>query len=161
MKKHICLLLCLMLMLSGCAVKDNVSFYYPRVEYIYDAQDGVIAPEKRDITGHRDDLKFLMSLYLMGPLDEALESPFSSKTRLVSVETVDNSVVITLSDTSATLSDSEFILACACLTMTCMDITSADSVTVVSGGRTTTLDPELLTMFDSGTPIETTNGGTQ
>ena len=46
MKRFFCLLLCLCLFLPGCSgelMKNPVTFYYPRREYQYGAEDGVIS----------------------------------------------------------------------------------------------------------------------
>ena len=37
----------------------------------------------------------------------------------------------------------------ACLTMTCLDISSAGSVTIKSGSRSVTMDSDSLSLFDS------------
>ena len=59
MKRFFCLLLCLCLFLPGCSgelMKNPVTFYYPRREYQYGAEDGVISSEQREASGHADDL---------------------------------------------------------------------------------------------------------
>ena len=55
MKRLLILLLCMVLLLSGCGtsqpkMEDPVTFYYPRTEYIYGQSDSVIAPETREAT---------------------------------------------------------------------------------------------------------------
>ena len=50
MKRFFCLLLCLCLFLPGCSgelMKNPVTFYYPRREYQYGAEDGVISSSGR------------------------------------------------------------------------------------------------------------------
>ena len=83
----------------------------------------------------------------MGPTSEELRSPLPSGTRIHS-EIQDDQILLTLSDDALTLSDLDYSLACACLTLTCLDITDADSVTVSCGDRVRTMTQESLTLYD-------------
>ena len=88
MKRFFCLLLCLCLFLPGCSgelMKNPVTFYYPRQEYRYGAEDGVISSEQREASGHTNDLRYLLSLYLIGPSSDELVSPLPWGTRLLGV----------------------------------------------------------------------------
>lgn len=159
MKRLISLLICTVLVLSGCKGSDMAHFYYPRAEIQYDCPDGVIASEERDTAGHGSHLSFLISLYLIGPLDSELASPFPTNTKLLSIEIKDSVLYIRLTDTSPALSDSQFTLACTCLTLTCLEITTVESVSITSGERDITLSRDQITLFDTGEPAETTIGG--
>lgn len=159
MKRFLCLTLCILLLMTGCAQKDTINFYYLRDSFQYGAQDGVIAAENRDITGHTDHIAFLISLYLMGPQNEGNVTPFSVTTRLLSVERKMNSMIITLTDTQDTLTEAEYVLACACMTMTCLEMLPIEAVTINSGERSQTLSRDMLTLYDSETPVESTSGG--
>ena len=161
MKRMLCLILVLCLFLPGCAlfgerIREPVTFYYLRAEYRYGAADGVIAPEVREASDHVGDLSYLMALYLMGPSDEELVSPIPRGTRIYSAVQENNTVTLTLSDASQTLTDSEFSLACACLTMTCLDITGAEQVTITSGSRSTTMSRDNLMLTDISATTEAT-----
>ncbi len=163
MKRITCVLLALcMTVLLGCgrAETNSVSFYYCRnaEEYQYFEEDGVIRAESRDITGHRSDLRYIVGLYLAGPLEEGLESPFSKSTRLVSVQKSGETIQIELSDQNQDLSDASFSLACACLTLTCMDAFSCTEVTVTSGERSVTMNENSIMLFDTLLPQEATGG---
>lgn len=166
MKRILCFLLAVVLLLSLCAcgLSDNNSafFYYRRIKFQYgsDTGDGVIVSEKRDITGHRDDLSYLISLYLLGPMDDALVSPFPADTRLLSTRTSAGDIELRLSEMGADFPDSRYSLACACLALTCLELTDATYVTVISGERSLRLSREDLTLLDTDTEnpatIETT-----
>lgn len=162
MKRILCFLLCLALMLPlwGCSkgIQDEAVFYYRRTEFQYGAETGVIVPEQRDITGHVGDLPFLISLYLMGPLEEGLKSPFPPNTRLLSVNPVVGAVRIELSRIDSSFTDSQFSLACACLTLTCLELANVSAVTITSGERSITMERDDLVLYDNITN-ETTNGG--
>ena len=64
-------------------------------------------------------------------------------------------LTIEISNTSALLSDAEFSLACACLSMTCMGLANVENVTIVSGSRSLTLSRDNLLLNDTITPEET------
>ena len=158
MKRILCAALALILaasLLPGCGerVKEPVTFYYLRSGY-QENMDTMIASETREASGHRDNLRYLLAFYLMGPADKELSSPLPRGTVLYALEQETDSVTITLSDTSASLSDSEFSLACACLSMTCMELVPAEEVTVASGSRSQTLRRDNLILTDTLKPEE-------
>lgn len=161
MKRFVCLLLALCLSLSGCGlsrdgIKEPVTFYYLQTEYRYGVEDGVIGTEEREASGHRDNLSYLLTLYLIGPTDESLTSPIPKGTHIFSVEQEGNEVQLQLTDTSQTLTDSGYTLACACLTLTCLSITEAESVTITSGSRSVTMTRDSLTLFDGSAAVTIT-----
>ena len=148
----VCIGILTFLLLTGCSPQESnaTSFYYCRnpEQYQYFARDAVIRSEERDLLGHRDDIKYMVSLYLAGPLEEDLRSPFVKTTRLLSVDETDGSVFIELSDLGTALSDSEFTLACACLTLTCLDFVHCAGVTITSGSRSVTMNADSILLFD-------------
>lgn len=164
MKKTFCcflaFLLCLPLM--GCQAPDSgtVPFFYSRSPelYQYFENDGVIQFENRDLTGHSNDLRYMVGLYLAGPLEEGLTLPFTKSTRLQSVEKEGNSIVIRLSDHAELMTASEFSLACACLALTCMNDTGCEEVTVISGERSLVMNADNILLYDSLPQQETTGG---
>ena len=157
------LICCLMtLMLLGCqsAETGTVSFYYCRdpEQYQYFESDSVIHAELRDLLGHAGDLKYMVGLYLAGPMEEGMAVPFSKSTKLLSVQQDNGSILIELSDHTKVLTDSEFSLACAALAMTCMDFTDCDAVSISSGTRSITLTAENIVLYDD-LPHQDTTGG--
>ena len=159
MRRTLCILLCFLLLLTAAGCRNSstgtLSFYYCRNDFTYGSESGVIAAEKRDASGHENELSYLLSLYLVGPLDEALYSPFPSQTRLISAEVIDKTAVITLSELPESMTEPEITLAFGCLTLTCQDITGAEQVTITSGGRTVTMDRDSLLLYDDVTAIPT------
>ncbi len=163
MKQLICLFLIFSLLLCGCSslgerIKEPTTFYYLCGQYQQDLCC-VILTEEREASGHTDDLSYLLALYLMGPVSEECRSPLPSGTAVQSIQHNSNTLTIELSDLDKTLSDSEFSLAGACLTMTCLDIVPARNVTVISGTRSVTMNRNSLSLFDSSVedaPKETT-----
>ena len=162
MKRIVCLILALCLLLCGCSsfgerIKEPVTFYYLCDKY-EEELCCVIVSEEREASGHRGDLTFLLHLYLMGPSGDEMVSPLPHGTRIVSAEKKDGRIRLELTDTARTLSDAEFSLACACLTLTCLDMTDATDVTIQSGERSLTMARDSLALYDTNetTPTEDT-----
>lgn len=156
MRRVICILVAAILLLSlcGCSssnLDSSVSFFYCRTpdEYQYFKANGVISSEERDLTGHTSDLHYMISLYLAGPLEESLTSPFPKKTRLLDVRHAGQYIDIELTDLGGSLSDSEFSLAAACLAQTCMNFTGSTSVTLKSGIRNITITSDNIVLHDT------------
>lgn len=162
MKRFFSLILFLSLLLCGCSslavrIKEPVTFYYVRTNYQYFETDGIIVSEEREASGHRDDLNYLLALYLMGPSGEDMTSPLPKNTRLFLADQAEDRIYLLISSLDSSLSDAEFSLACACLTLTCLDITDAQSVTITSGNRSVTMSRDTILQNESTTaaPEET------
>lgn len=156
MKRLICMLLitALLAVFPGCseADGDSVSFYYLRTELSYSTEDGVIAPEARAISGSREDLNYLLRLYLEGPLTDMMTSPFPVGTQLISVEQEDSSLLLELSGEFAALEGIDLTMAGACLASTCFALTDAEAVQITAGtpedNISITLTRNSLTLLD-------------
>ena len=153
MKRIICILLTLLL-LSGCGivgerVKDPVTFYYIREGYQRD-MGAVITTEIREASGHTDDLPYLLALYSMGPSQEGLLFPFPASTRITPTEHTEAGLVLSLSENLDKMTDAEYTLASACLALTCMELTDATQITVISGSRRVSINSDNLMMFETG-----------
>lgn len=158
MKRIVCLLVVFALLVplfSGCSAhrQQPVTFYYLRNDYQTD-MNGLIASEQRDASGPRDNLKYLLTVYLMGPVDKKLRSPLPRNTMLIALHQDGEKLSIELWDTSAALSDSEFSVACACLSLTCIQLAPVTEVTIKSGDRVLTLREDTITLNDSVRPEE-------
>lgn len=154
MKKTILILLILSLILSGCyrhvsLLKEPALFYYPRIEFDYGEEDGVIGVEERETAGHLDDLPYLLVMYFTEPVDESLYNPFPEDTEMTEVTKTGSRIIVQLSDTARSLSDSAFSLACTCLGLTCFELDGIEAVTVTSGLRTQTILKENILLVDN------------
>lgn len=153
--KRLLILICLSaFLLCGCSssgqrFKNPVTFYYVQEAYQYGTDGGVIAPEEREAAGHQEDLAYMMALYLMGPSEDGLVSPIPRGTRVLVAKKSGSSVSIKLSDTTSTMSDAAFTRACACMTMTLLDMTKAETVNFQSGSRNVTMSRDSLILFDT------------
>lgn len=161
MKRIASFVFCVCFLLSGCSfgverIREPVTFHYLCSEY-QDSLCCVFVSEEREAAGHTGDLTYLLGLYLMGPASDEMDFPLPSGTKVLSSQKHNAQVLIELSDTEQNLSDIDYSLACACLTLTCLDMTDAESVTVTSGTRSVTMTRESLALYDSSaetTPME-------
>ena len=169
MKRPVCLLLILALALSltGCGKgkQSSTAFYYTRDyeadyekgTFYHGSSDSVIVCEYRDISSRSSDLRHILSLYLRGPSSDTLVSPFPAGTYLISAEVQDSTVKIVLSSSLERLSGIDLTVACACMTMTCLELTQAASVNIRSeqptsqGGVSVTMTADDLVLLDIST----------
>ena len=164
MKRSLLLLISLLILLSctACGSQDeSFLFFYPRAEYAFGEADAVIAPEEREAPGHEADLDYLLTLYLEGPLDASLVSPFPRGTGLAGFTESDDTLYVTLSSAFGALDGMEHTIAAACLAYTCFDLTDVQTVVIqcdseTYGNRSITLHRDSLLLTDDTTaPAET------
>ena len=165
MKRAFCMVLIMVLSfgLFGCRlgkrsdVLEPVEFYYPRKSerFVYGSDNGVISPEIREASGHVNDLKYLFSMYLYGPQDSELRSPFPPGCKLGGLRAEEDTLYIRLSEEFATLENIELTLACAALAKTCFSITDFSHICIdaTTGEKTVsiTLDESTLLFADDST----------
>ena len=159
------LALCLTLGCAGCKVfsggeQENVVFYYEQTDYRYGEPDAVVCGEERDITGHRGDMQYLLSLYMMGPVSDTLRSPFPAGLQVLDVTVRMDLIRITVSDELNALTDSRRSLALACLAMTGLELSGQDSIVIVCGDEHVVLDRTMFTLVDNATNTLTEEGET-
>lgn len=165
MKQCIALLLAICSLLTFCGCEsphgDLHNFYYCRIseDYQYISENSIISKESREINVHSGNIHYILSLYLAGPIEEGLRIPLPKSVRLTSLQWDGNHLILTLSDLSDAITDAEFSLACACLTLTCQDYTGCSSVTIISGNRTATMNADNILLTDTVTTIKPTEGG--
>lgn len=138
MKRLIIMLLIPLLLLSGCtlpdrSIKDPVEFYYLRScsssdDYKDYFAEGAIVAESREASGHRDDLYYLISMYLRGPLSPQMESPFPSGSAVTKVWQEGDTLYVNLNAAAANAEDLQLTLVWACLAKTCMALTDAATI---------------------------------
>lgn len=153
MRRFLCIIILICLLLSGChfareRIKDPVTFYYVSNDFQETLTD-VITSELREASGHTNDLSYLMALYLMGPVEEDNRSPIPRGTRIYVVQNDASGVVLKLSDTPIRMTDAQFSLACACLSLTCLELTDADTITISNENRSVTMTADTILLFDS------------
>lgn len=136
-KTTVCiLLLVLFLSLTGCHndLNEPANFYYPRQtdNIQFGVANGLVTVEQRELTGHTGDLQYILSLYLLGPLDTGLYSPFPEGTVLETILLEEGVLTVSLSEDFSQLSGMELTIACACLSSTCFDLADAAQIVILS-----------------------------
>ena len=124
MKKMICILLVLILLvLPGCvnpsedAYKRPAYFYYPRNDILLDGKDGVITYELRE-AAHIASRKELLKYYFEGPDSSALYSPFPEESSVLECTFFGNTLYVSLSHHFDELTGMPFTIATTCIAMT-------------------------------------------
>ena len=136
-------------------LSGNVTFYYVRSEFAYGTEYGAIGSELREVGGHEEDLNYLLALYLEGPLSAGLRSPLPGKAsvQILDLSQKGDALHIRLSDLSSVMTDSQFSIACACLTKTCLGIHHVQAVQIESGDRVVRMNPANLQFYDESTSV--------
>lgn len=134
MRKILVVLLAL-LMLTGCAAPMQtpavpMEFYYTRREAAYHTAEGTMARELRDLGREDMGVDEIVQLYLQGPIDPSLVSPFP--TDAVCEEVILDGGILTLrmNESYAALKGVQKTAALACLTMTFSQLPSVREVSV-------------------------------
>ena len=139
MKRILCLILALLsVILCGCHyaeggdILEPVEFYYPRnsTSFVYGTDSGVIDYEVREASGHVGDLSYLLTMYLYGPQDEDLRSPFPAGCTLTSLRSEGDTLFITFSEAFTALENTELTLACAAVAKTCLSMTDFTNICI-------------------------------
>ena len=142
MKRFFIFMLIAALLLSGCSItspnmKEPVEFYYLRScseneDYKAYFSDGAIIAELREASGHKEDLFYLISMYLRGPLTTELVSPFPSGSAVTRVIRDGETLYVNLNAAASYAEDLELTLVWACLAKTCMALTDATVIHIES-----------------------------
>ena len=153
------LLLCICVSFFGCkskqALTSPVPYYYRRMELSYEGSGSVIAAEQRESRGHENDIGYLLSQFLKGPESSAFSRTFPLGTQLISFEHSDLEAHIVLTDIFAGLTGMDLTIACACITMTVIELTGVQTVHIrtesqlLNNMQTITMDKSSLVLFDS------------
>ena len=160
MKRCVSFTLAILILMSLCGCQsaenkdDKIIFYYQQADYTDYPNQDVVVGEERTLSGDRDDLSYLLTLYMLGPLDDKLLSPFPSKTYVESIHRDGDTVSIYLSSMDSALSDSGFTVASVCLAETIFGLTHCKSMTISSGQRSITLDRSNTLFHDDVSPTE-------
>lgn len=165
MKRIACLMLTLTLTICflGCdnSDADTISFCYLRGEYIPGQIDSVMVFEERDLSGHPQDIGYLLGIYLEGPLEDTLVSPFPDGTSLVEIIREKDTLTIELTKEFLTLDGIRLTLAASCLSSTCFHLTDVQTVQITCGDEApVVISRDSLTLLDdSSTTTEMASDG--
>lgn len=146
MKKLTALLLCMVLLFSGCAVPSAsdtaamaqpVRFYYPYASLAEQPFDsGAIGWELRDLGTAPLPVKEILEIYLQGPQQEDLVSPFPDDISIVYAALSDGRLTIRTNEAIKSLTGVSRSLAVACLVYTMTQFSTISSVQLLAGDQT-------------------------
>lgn len=156
MKKMIALALALLLSLTGCgepSMRQPGNFYYRAAQTQFDSADGVIRSEQRELADLSDSITSILELYLQGPQDPDLVSPFPRNTHVVQAWVVDDALILTLSEEFAQLSGVDLTIACGCITKTASELMEVQKVRIQVPGRLLS-DQRFFTMSADSLQLE-------
>ena len=137
MKRTVCLILCVLLILTGCVSRqpeEGTAFYYHRTDTAFRGSDGVIAAELRDVSRAGDDLTALLALYCAGPVSQGLENPLPPGTAVLSHSLTGGELTLEFDPGLASLSGVDLTVAAGCLAKTFLELTGADVLVLTAGG---------------------------
>lgn len=167
MKKTISFLLAAAICIGLCAcqtdtvkLQEPVNFYYRNAEVSYGTSQSLISPLPSESAGYEDTVA-LLNTYLKGPGSTAYDATFPASTKVLQINYVGSTAYLTMNDSLARYSGIDLTIACACLTLTVIELTGVTTVTIstsnesLDGASSITMTEESLILLDIYTP-ETT-----
>lgn len=135
MKRVIVVMMLILFLFSllGCRTRNSdfiepVNFYYCNNLDSKEDFENVFVAEVREGAGFADNRPALLSLYLSGPQDDHLVSPFPAGTTIISVKKDGDSLQIVFSDHLAQLTGLQLTLATTCISMTALELYSCSQI---------------------------------
>ena len=167
MKRMICLLLVITTLFLLCSCKKNeevilepVNFYYAKTDVAFGCDDGVIGAYVAESAGC-NGLTEILQLYLKGCKDNRFHNIFPAGTTLKEATVQGQTAYITLTSDFARLSGTDLTIACACITMTTMELVDVTFVCInangvpMDGSLNITLSRKDLILIDTTQPKDT------
>lgn len=130
-----------LLLAIGCQQKTDQETMVSPVRFYYKTADaaeftGATGYELREIAGHEEDYTWILDQYFLGPQSEGLTAPFQRTTALLSAELSGTQLRLTVTESLAELTGMDLTLACACITLTCLELPNVESVSIAARGST-------------------------
>lgn len=167
MKRLICFALAILFSMQLCSCKQEkekiqkpVNFYYRNSETSYGSERGVISPQVAESEGIDNQIDIL-NKYLRGATDTSHVATFPASTKLLELTVIENTAYLKMNDALARLTGMELTVACACITLTVMDLTGVSNVNIrtsnepLDGSESINMNLENVMLLDLYTP-ETT-----
>lgn len=168
MKKLISLVLCaaVLFTLAACTeeepkIEQPVQLYYRTAVADTEIASSVIAPLTAEGAGLKDDPQALLNEYLKGTSESGYLTTFPASTKLLSLELTEDTATLLLNPSITRLSGVDLTVACACITMTTIELTGVTTVRIrasnstLDGAEEIVMDAESLILQDLN-PFETT-----
>ena len=147
---------------SNVDFENPVNFYYiyPTEQISFNSSEGVIGYEIREAKSFVDNLQKLLDIYLKGPESNTMQSPFPANVHIDTIELQDNVLLITLSPEFTKLTGLDLTIACACLSMTVLELVECDAVKInvfdelLDGNNSITMTRESILLLDAASLLE-------
>lgn len=145
---------------EAAKIQTPVNFYFRRAELTFGGDTGVICAQQAESEGHEDDLSWLLRSYFETVPDEGLTSPFPIGTTLISITIDERNADVILSDILGLKQGMDLTIACACITMTVLDLTDVETVTIrthgakLGGAEQIVMDRSCLLLIDNSAEEE-------
>ena len=155
MKRILPFILLILLCFSACAKEEkSIRFYYPKAEFDYQSEQSILGSEIREAPGHEENLSYLLALYLEGPVDQDLISPFPRKSAVEEYRFSDQTLEIIMNERFADMDDLQHTIASACIAQTFFELTDAEQIiikytSVRYGSKTISLTKDSLVLTDN------------
>lgn len=144
MRRGLCLLLCLLLILPACGKEDTpsreemaqpIEFYYRCKEDDLETQDAGIRSELRDLGTESLTAAQVLEQYLAGPVSGDLKSPFPSNLKLEGMKLEEGILTLDFNRRLRKLPGVQQTVAVACLVYTMIQLDDVDAVVIWSNGE--------------------------
>ena len=165
MKRSMSLLMIVVLLLCLCACGqkqekfiDPINLYFlqtqPADQIYHGNANSVITPVQVEGNKIRRAPSLVLQTYFATPDTEIYHSPFPANTKLIGWAANGDTLIITLSDEVSLLTGIDLSLACASLTMTCLELWEYEAVQIkaetllLDGKSSITMNTDDLLLMD-------------
>lgn len=137
MKRLLALLLMLTLLVGITACRENsepvlqpINFYYISDPFTYGSAEGLIRAQIADAAHYNGSLLETLNGYLAGPNEAGYGHTFPTGSQVYQIDLVNETAYLQMNNAFARLKGIDLTVACACLTMTVMELTGSKSVNI-------------------------------
>lgn len=160
------LLLAVIFSFAGCQeeapLKDPVNFYYRRIQTEFGKETGVIDVMVVEGDGKKGDHLAMLNQYLLGINNSSFASTFPVSTQVTDLRILGDTAFLTLNPALGQYSGMDLTIACACLTLTTMELTGTQQVSIritsgtLNGSDQIIMDRNTILLLDIYQPDDTT-----
>lgn len=135
-------------------MQSPVTFYYRRSHILYEGIHGVVAPEIQEANSSKNDVNALLEQYFQGPISADMHTTFPGGTKLLSITIQNELAHVLVTSHFSNLKGMDLTIACACITMTVMELTGVEAVEIkadrvlLNDAESIIMDRETLLLLD-------------
>ncbi len=119
-------------LLQGCSqpADDPPTFYYLHAEPQYGISGSIIGSESRRNADTDMQLRYLLALYLSGPIDSSLRTPFPKGSAILVHHMDEQWLHLTMNGAFYKLEGVDIIKACACISLTVFENSDIQGISI-------------------------------